>query len=82
MFLNEIQELNQLFSNVLSDGYKDFFADQFLALSQSKKIFWSIVQRSSQSSSVARVKPNFYIRAFPGVLGNGIQSLIFSIPVM
>jgi hypothetical protein len=37
-FLIELQELNQLLSDVLTERYKDFFADQFLVLSQSKKI--------------------------------------------
>ena len=37
-FLFEIQELNQLLFDVLTDKYKDFFAGQFLVLRQSKKI--------------------------------------------
>ena len=37
-FLFELQELNQLLSDVLTEEYKDFFADQSLVLSQSKKI--------------------------------------------
>ena len=37
-FLFELQEFNQLLFDVLTERYKDFFADQFLILNQSKKI--------------------------------------------
>ena len=36
--LHEIQKLNQLLSNVLSNEYKEFFTDQLNSLVQSKKI--------------------------------------------
>ena len=37
-FLFELQELNQLLFDVLTERYKVFFADQFLVLSETKKI--------------------------------------------
>ena len=37
-FLHEIQKLNQLLSNVLSNEYKDFFSHQFSVLSSIEKI--------------------------------------------
>ena len=37
-FLVEIQKLNQLLSDVLSNEYKDFFSHHFSVLVQSKKI--------------------------------------------
>ncbi len=36
-FLVEIKKLNRLFSNVLSEEYKDFVANQFLVLNRSKE---------------------------------------------
>ena len=52
--LHEIQKLNQLLSNVLSNEYKEFFTDQLNSLVQSKKFFENIVQRSSLSFSAVR----------------------------